>query len=290
MNSFTRRLFEQLGQFTALRKSGEAETRAATGLPLISNSAGGGDADEQWKRDLLELLFMAPGVVPPSSAHLRGLGSSSGYPDETYIERDDNEEMDEEEDFFADDGDSEEVAGLAVVQYGQQAQSSVKMDAAEEKTRSAASLLRALRELKRVDAILQGCTSFWANMDGTVQKLAQMKDHTEQLVNFASNSARLKERFEQRLREYTNFWASLQRLCRQYCADHQAASSRMDEFIREVSDLTDWIDTTESVRTGVMAAQMAESSRGTSRGHDYNASNCTAPRGGSSVVAMQECR
>ena len=53
-------------------------------------------------------------------------------------------------------------------------------------------LLRALRELKRVDEILQvpkgldivfccclgpqGCSAFWANMDGTVQKLAQMKD------------------------------------------------------------------------------------------------------------------
>ena len=58
-------------------------------------------------------------------------------------------------------------------------------------------LLRALRELKRVDEILQalerahsafgeriasvhtlcleGCSAFWANMDGTVQKLAQMK-------------------------------------------------------------------------------------------------------------------
>merc|ERR1719414_1033582 len=128
------------------------------------------------------------------------------------------------------------VAGIpsplnaAVVRYGPAA--ATAKSAAEAVKHSSASLLRALRELKRVDEILQGCSAFWANMDGSVQKLAQMKEHTECLVNFASNSKLLKERFEQRLREYTNFWGSLERVCRQYCMDHQSASKKMFEKIR----------------------------------------------------------
>merc|ERR1712190_479468 len=119
---------------------------------------------------------------------------------------------------------------------------------------SSGALLRALRELKRVDDILQGCSTFWANMDGTVQKLSQMKEHTECLVRFASNSKPLQERFEQRLGEYTSFWASLERLCRQYCIDHQAAATRMYEVIREVADAADVIDTAQSARMGMVLA------------------------------------
>merc|ERR1719277_2436117 len=120
---------------------------------------------------------------------------------------------------------------------------------------SSASLLRALRELKRVDEILEGCSAFWANMDGTVQKLAQMKDHTERLVNYAANSKPLRGRFEQRLGEYTEFWHSLERLCRQYCLDHQASAKRMYEVIREVSDAADVVDTANSARLGLLSKQ-----------------------------------
>merc|ERR1712039_1155740 len=102
---------------------------------------------------------------------------------------------------------------------------------AEAIAHSSTSLLRALRELKRVDEILQGCSAFWANMDGTVQKLTQMKEHTECLVNFTSNSKPLRERFEQRLAVYTNFWISLQKLCRQYYRNHQAAAIKMYKAI-----------------------------------------------------------
>merc|ERR1711879_781425 len=129
---------------------------------------------------------------------------------------------------------------------------------AQAASRTSASLLRALRELKRVDEILQGCSAFWQNMDGTVQKLAQMKEHTECLVNFAANSARLRERFEQRLDEYTNFWSSLERLCRQYVLDHQTASGRMYQCIREVAEASDIFDTAESAKMGMLSAMMAE--------------------------------
>jgi len=126
---------------------------------------------------------------------------------------------------------------------------------AESATHSAAALLRALRELKRVDQILNGCSAFWSNMDGTVQRLAQMKEHTENLINYASTSPRLRVRFEQRLTEYMSFWASLERLCRQYCLDHQVAAGKMHEFIRDMTDAANLIDTAESARAGILFAK-----------------------------------
>jgi len=106
-----------------------------------------------------------------------------------------------------------------------------------------------------VDAILRGCSAFWANMDDTVEKLAQMKEVTERLVGFATSSGRLRERFDQRLGEYADFWASLERLCRKYAMDHDAASTQMQEFVREVADAADLIDTAESARMGALAAR-----------------------------------
>merc|ERR1719291_160122 len=115
-------------------------------------------------------------------------------------------------------GDAEEHGG-PVVRYVAGVRFQDARSAAETATNSSAALLRALRELRRVDAILQGCSAFWANMDGTVQKLAQMKDVTERLVGYASSSKRLRDRFDQRLSEYAAFWANLERLCRQYGLD-----------------------------------------------------------------------
>jgi len=97
-------------------------------------------------------------------------------------------------------------------------------------------------------------------MDGTVQKLTQMKEHTECLVSFAANSARLRERFEQRVREYTEFWQSLERLCRRYVVDHQAATKRMTEVVREAGDTADWVDSVQRIG---MLALMRERSCGT---------------------------
>jgi len=127
--------------------------------------------------------------------------------------------------------------------------------AVEAMSHSSGSLLRALRELKRVDQILEGCTAFWSNMDGTVERLQQMKDHTEQLVSVASKSKALKDKFDERLAAYTDFWASLERLCRQYCADHQVSSKRMYEVIREVSEAADVIDTNRALQFSVMREQ-----------------------------------
>jgi len=91
---------------------------------------------------------------------------------------------------------------------------------------------RTLRELQRVDEVLEVCLAFWHSMDGTVKKLAQMKDHTEVWINLSTNNERLRARVDQRLNEYGNAWESAERLCRQHCDDHPMAPLRMFEISR----------------------------------------------------------
>eukprot|EP00931_Biecheleriopsis_adriatica_P050711 TRINITY_DN29388_c0_g2_i1.p1 TRINITY_DN29388_c0_g2~~TRINITY_DN29388_c0_g2_i1.p1 ORF type:complete len:920 (+),score=224.05 TRINITY_DN29388_c0_g2_i1:53-2761(+) len=254
MNMWTRNLFEQLSAVEEGRKSTSGGDQPMAGAGIVTADA------EEWKSDVLDLLFMAPGVGPAL------LPKHEALKEEDFLHRAESVTEDGQsrsvrghaesaastEDVTMADSGPAAAPGAAIVRYvpGGGGNSSVE----EAVVGSSTSLLRALRELKRVDEILQGCSAFWANMDGTVQKLAQMKEHTECLVNFANSSKPLRERFEQRLNEYTTFWTSLERLCRQYCVDHQSASKRMYEVIREVSDAADKFDTAQSVRLGMALA------------------------------------
>lgn len=273
MNVWTRQLFEQLtgvkgGGAKAIQDKYDADLprngNAAVGTPSPGADTGGQFTNldsEAWKRDVLELLFMAPGVVPTQLPKVESFGNygqeatppctGSDCTAEDVPMSDNGETLSDTNRATAgDDALVPFVQGLAP-------------PSAAEAMHSSASLVRALRELKRVDEILEGCSAFWANMDGTVQKLAQLKEHTERLVNFAANSKPLRERFEQRLGEYRSFWSSLERLCRQYCLDHQASAKRMYEVIREVSDISDVVDTAHSARLGVLSVM------GTKRRHGY---------------------
>jgi len=248
LNARTQQLFKQLTELIV----------GPQGHSVVS-AAGGGEHFEDWKRDVLDLMFLAPGIVPSQLAVAQSGNVAAPMLTMVNAEMEEEEQEGEETHGRADgtetvnassevDGDQQ---GSAVKRYVKQAKGS-KPSSAENAVRSSAILLRALRELRRVDAILQGCSSFWTNMDGTVLKLAQMKEHTEALVSFAADNPRLRERFDQRLREYTSFWASLERICRQYCRDHQATSERMHRLLREVEGAVDVADTTESARAGVM--------------------------------------
>mmetsp|Transcript_46316 Transcript_46316/g.100711 ORF Transcript_46316/g.100711 Transcript_46316/m.100711 type:complete len:673 (+) Transcript_46316:18-2036(+) len=259
MNTWTRQLFEQLSQLKEGRGEffGPSSGNKASDVTMAGDDVNENEnSEEVWKRDVLELLFMAPGVVPHQQHHEalkpeeedpeggvqpirdRDRASRRGKaPPESQLPLDVQSQL----------GDT------ALVLHAPPHKGQTAQEHAEARTKSSMALLRALRELKRVDEILQGCSNFWANMDGTVKKLAQMKEHTEVLVNFASSSKSIKERFEQRLNEYIAFWTSLDRLCRQYCIDHQAASKKMYDVIREVADVTDVMDTTQSARMGMVA-------------------------------------
>jgi len=255
MNLWTRHLFEQL----STSKGSELQD-GASDLPMTGGDSDGTPVDaEAWKADVLELLFMAPGVGANSlpkpeafnheefRAQREGRAESQDSTSGPRIGR--AETVDDAEDVTM-RGEDVQAEESAIVRFVPPAASS----GAEAMGQSSASLLRALRELKRVDEILQGCSAFWSNMDGTVQKLAQMKEHTEVLVNYANSSKPLRDRFEQRLTEYTQFWLSLERLCRQYCLDHQTSAKAMHDVIREVSDAADVYDTAQSVRLGVAVA------------------------------------
>mmetsp|Transcript_51544 Transcript_51544/g.122612 ORF Transcript_51544/g.122612 Transcript_51544/m.122612 type:complete len:1000 (-) Transcript_51544:54-3053(-) len=225
LNGWTRRLFERLEQLARARgvEGVGVETSKSSDLPAIGmgemQEPFGSDA---WATDVLDLLFMAPGVSFSTST-LKQLDfipkvedSSAGEDDE-----DAEEEADEAED------DQEERSPTTEMQSAAQ---------------SSAALMRALRELRRVDTILQGVSDFWANMDATVQRLAEMKEHAEILVNYTASSHLLKERFMHRMAEYSSFWTLLEKLCRQYYANHQKSTSRTRDFVRELGDTADLAD------------------------------------------------
>mmetsp|Transcript_132925 Transcript_132925/g.315018 ORF Transcript_132925/g.315018 Transcript_132925/m.315018 type:complete len:884 (-) Transcript_132925:229-2880(-) len=251
MNLWTRHLFDQL---SAVEDSSKPAGEGRSDFPMLQSglheSTPTADNYEAWKMDVLDLLFMAPGVgrnaLPKPGAFQEALPRVESTNEEKSQSSRGHAE-DSVEDIAMDEVDTSQAE--AIVRYNPANAGAMEEDEFVNKT--SGSLLRALRELKRVDEILQGCSAFWANMDGTVQKLAQMKEHTECLVNFANSSKPLKERFEQRLGEYTTFWTSLERLCRQYCLDHQAFSKQMHAMMREISDAADFLDTAQSARLGV---------------------------------------
>jgi hypothetical protein len=78
-------------------------------------------------------------------------------------------------------------------------------------------LLRAVQELREVSRILKECAQFWANVGDTVHELSRMKDHTKVLVSHASKNARLRERFDMRVSEFSQFWQALQAMADEYC-------------------------------------------------------------------------
>jgi len=268
LNSLTRQLFEQLNQQVA-QTGGDVPKLADGDVPMLADGDGANTASKEeagadaWKRDVLDLLFMSPGAtssmlpkvesfqaVAPLPRPVNGDGASEiDGAAEVDVEDVESEAMHVDGSFDASDPYNAGSGSAALVAYAGGSKS-----AADAATRSAAILLRALQELKRVDEILHNCSAFWANMDGTVQKLSQMKEHTELLVKYAASSKPLRERFEQRLTDYTEFWSSLERLCRRYCVDHQVLSKQMYKFISEVNDASDMIDTSESVRLGMLAA------------------------------------
>jgi len=262
LNRWTRELFEQLGRLPL-----EAGSLINGSSSMGSSATSGITNEEVQKRDVLDLLFMAPGMtalkVPTLDAHNISLdvhtlssseeeGASTAGAATTLQPSVATTATSKSQDSSSELG-SDNGASIALGSKATQRRTFARSKASTA-ARSSASLLRALQELRRVDAILQGCSAFWSNLGGTVQQLTQMKELTERLVGFAHSSARLRARFDQRVDEYATFWAALETLCRKYTVDHQAASSRMQEFIHEVSDVADLVDTAESARAGAVAA------------------------------------
>jgi len=205
VNGKTKELFEGLSRFAN----------------SISASDACGAANECEQRDLIDLLFLAPGVVRASSQGQR-------HSDLTDVPSASAGRLAHE-----DSPDQEMPAQLVPV-------SALLSQGALPDL--AHPLLRALTELRRVGEILHECVAFWMNMDGTVQELSRLKDHMQTLVKYASGNAKVKERFDQRLAEYNNFWDSLMRLCQQYCSEVEPALMRVRKLVSSLELMADRID------------------------------------------------
>lgn len=103
-------------------------------------------------------------------------------------------------------------------------------------------LLAAKQALRHVSLIIQEALQFWMAVGGTVKELARMKDHTKVLISHAGKNARLKERFDQRLREFTTFWTSLKAMCEQYCVLVAPNQQNITKFIYAVENAVDGSD------------------------------------------------
>jgi len=187
--------------------------------------------EECSRRDLIDLLFLAPGVRKPLTA---SPGGSNRSCDKDVREVDDDGRS---VDAMVDVQQSPRVAPQPCLEL-------VCRDNRESQQDLAHPLLHALQELRRVSEILVECIAFWTNMDGTVQELSRLKDHTQRLLKFASKSSALRSRFDERLAEYADFWGSLIRLCEQYCAAAEPALLRMRVLVNQAEAAMDTIELT----------------------------------------------
>eukprot|EP00930_Biecheleria_cincta_P056663 TRINITY_DN42734_c0_g1_i1.p1 TRINITY_DN42734_c0_g1~~TRINITY_DN42734_c0_g1_i1.p1 ORF type:complete len:731 (+),score=174.14 TRINITY_DN42734_c0_g1_i1:30-2195(+) len=231
------RLLERLVEFVEKASKAPLDQEAQ----LLDTAASGDD-------QLLELLFLSPGVGPATSSsqrrRLRG---------EQELDSEEGQGRDGQKKLRDDKQDEPALLWRPVESKSDEPAESLEMHgAAELAVRPATAptgpssslhpLLRALHELRRVGEIMRECTAFWGHVESTVDELSRLKDHTQVLLRHAAKHAKLKERFDQRLREYSDFWRSLLKLCESYCKEVQPALDQMSKFINKVEVAADLLD------------------------------------------------
>mmetsp|Transcript_7380 Transcript_7380/g.12421 ORF Transcript_7380/g.12421 Transcript_7380/m.12421 type:complete len:993 (-) Transcript_7380:289-3267(-) len=76
-------------------------------------------------------------------------------------------------------------------------------------------LVKALDMLQKVDTILEQLGMFWGNMEVVLDMLSKKGQHAEQFVGFSHNP-KLRQRFQERVGEYKNFWEGVMSMCSTY--------------------------------------------------------------------------
>jgi len=230
VNTATRQLLDGLAEFAASYAAGDNQ-----GTESVTNR----------RSDLLDLLFLAPGVQRPVAVTDGQVCSGEGRTGSVKRSIHDG----------AKSSGSTVVGGeeLQLVPHNEECGEPIQRTRTSEDL--ASPLLQALRELRRVSEILMECTTFWTNMGGTVKELSRTKDHTQSLLKFASKSTRLRERFESRLGEYAAFWDSLMRLCDRYCKEIEPVLTRLRLVMSRAENLADVADTARAVGQGTIPMQ-----------------------------------
>jgi len=98
---------------------------------------------------------------------------------------------------------------------------------------------RIVEVLGQVDRRVDVDLAFWQSMNATVQKLTQMKRHASCLLQFPSSSEVIRARAEQRLDDFATAWASLERSCKQYVAEHDSSLMPLQGVHQESDGDTD---------------------------------------------------
>lgn len=223
---------------TAGREVNQSTQRLLDALATFTTTGGTGEAD------MIDLLFMAPGVERPRALMDGSVHSTNG----SAVDKD-SAMSDVGGTPRAEPAPSTATCSSVHPQEDvsmEQLQLVVARNQDQQNQGSLANpLLRALRELRRVSEILMECQAFWTNMSGTVKELSRFKEHTQSLLKYAAKNARLRERFATRLAEYSDFWGSLQGICDQYCMAVEPVLVKMRSVVRKIEDEADrMVDTT----------------------------------------------
>jgi hypothetical protein len=107
----------------------------------------------------------------------------------------------------------------------------------------AASLVRGMHELRRIQEILHRALTFWSSLESRIVRLSQLREHTEAFMRYACKSDRLRERGAERLRGHQDFWASLERTCTDYLVE---SAKKLEQTAKYVEDAHVRADSLES--------------------------------------------
>lgn len=84
--------------------------------------------------------------------------------------------------------------------------------------------------LSQLDQSLRQSSAFWMNLTSVVDRLCQMKTHTERLLQYSTTSPRFADRFAERLGHYQTFWTALRDQSRRYVAEARKKLAAMQDF------------------------------------------------------------
>lgn len=115
-------------------------------------------------------------------------------------------------------------------------------------------LIFALDEVRQLDQTLRQSSSFWMNLISVIDRLCQMKTHTERLLQYSTASPRLAERLAERLGDYQTFWKALRDQSHHYVVQAKRKMAAMQDFSTALESTADRVDTAMALRWGESTA------------------------------------
>ncbi|EEA05911.1 protein kinase domain-containing protein [Cryptosporidium muris RN66] len=108
-------------------------------------------------------------------------------------------------------------------------------------------LVRVLAQLRMIENVLGRCAAFWGNMNITIEKILQLRQHAEKLLGFTENPT-LRTRFDERVAIYQKFWQELRDICEKYLQSAVSRQTQLENQVAELMDTATRVDTIISLR------------------------------------------